>query len=139
MKFFRPTEDTQFRIDYAWFDGLGQDVNVLIYKCLSTEQRDRLGDMREPQMYDFIDEHTGEVARTSQVLQIIRRESAMDRAFITPKTPVFEAAFRLFLINGNAPLTARELAERMGRKPADILAQIGGRVVYNGIRPYMPS
>ena len=138
MKFFRPTEDTLFHIDYAWFEAQGQDVNVLIFKCLNPEQRERLGEQRVPQMYDFVDEGTGEVVRSSQVLHIIRNENARDPGFITSKTPVFEAAFRLFLINNNTPLTARQLAERMGRRPADVLAQVGGRVVYNGIRPNMP-
>ncbi len=139
MKFFRPTEDTEFHIDYGWFEIQHQDVNVLIYKCLSPDQRDRLGEQREPRMLDFVDEASGEVSRTSQVLHMIRTENARDPGFVSAKTPVFEAAFRLFLMNDNKPLTARALAERMGRKPMDVLAQVGGRAVYNGIRPFMPS
>jgi hypothetical protein len=42
--------------------------------------------------------------------------------------------FRIFLLNNNQPLTAAELAARINRKPSEILAQLGGRVVYNGIR-----
>jgi hypothetical protein len=139
MKFFRATEDTKFHIDYSWFDTQGQDVNVLIWKCLNDAQRERLGDHRGGESIDFINADTGEIEPADAVLQMLRSESARDPMFITAKTPVFEAAFRIFLINNNAPMTARELAARMGRKPQDVLAQIGGRVAYNGIRPIVPA
>jgi len=46
-----------------------------------------------------------------------------------------DAAFRLFLINDNEPLTPRELADRLARDPDTILRTIGGRQVYQGLRP----
>ncbi len=134
MKLFRPTENTRFHIDYSWFEKNGQDVRVLVYKCLTPEQQDRLGD-NTSEMFDYVDEMTGEVERIDRMVHILQTESATDPNFVTPRTPVFEAAFRIFLLNRNRPLTAVELSERMGRKPADVLAQLSGRSVYNGIRP----
>ena len=139
IKFFRATEDTKFHIDFSWFDEQGQDVNVLIWKCLNDAQRERIGDMRDGEVIDFIDPQTGEVELANGVLQLIRNENAKDPTFISTKTPVFEAAFRIFLINNNSPLTAKELAARIGRKSQDVLNQIGGRVVYNGIRAIVPA
>ena len=63
MKFYHPTENTRFHIDYSWFDKNGQDVNVLIYKCLTPEQQERLADTQLDEAFDFVDEDTGEVQR----------------------------------------------------------------------------
>jgi hypothetical protein len=137
MRFFRPTEETKFHVDYAWFDRNAQDVNVLIYKCLTPEQQERWADTPLDEAYDFVDEQTGEVQQITRAVQIIRAERADDPTFIAAKMPVAEAVFRIFLLNNNHPLSAVELAAKLNRKPSEILAQLGGRVIYNGIRPIM--
>ena len=48
---------------------------------------------------------------------------------------IVDAAFRVFLTNDNQPLTPRELAERIDRDAETILRTIGGKQVYQGIRP----
>ena len=135
MKLFRPTENTKFHIDYSWFDRNGQDVKVLIFKCLTPEQQVRLQDSENEALYDYIDDTTAEVTQVDPVLHTLRTQNAQDADFITLRTPVAEAAFRVFLINNNQPLTPMELAARMGRKSPEVLALLGGRSVYNGIRP----
>lgn len=137
MKLLRPTENTPFQIDYSWFEKNGQDVNVLIYKCLTPEQQERLAGSLADEAFDFVDEMTGEVRRVTRAMQMIRTERADDPTFINPKLPLAESVFRVFLLNDNQPLTPIELAARIGRKPSEILAQLGGRAVYNGIRPIM--
>ncbi|MCL6511887.1 MAG: hypothetical protein K6U78_14515 [Anaerolineae bacterium] len=137
MKLFRPTENTPFHIDYSWFEKNGQDVNVLIYKCLTPEQQERLAGVPADEALDFVDEDTGEVRRVTRATQIIRTERADDPTFISSRLPVAESVFRIFLLNDNQPLTPIELAARVGRKPSEIVAQLGGRAVYNGIRPIM--
>ncbi len=134
MKFFRPTENTHFHIDYAWFEKNGQDVNVLINKCLTPEQLEQLADEPLDEPLDVVDEQTGEVQRVTKAVQFIRETRAGDPDFIGPKTPVSEAVFRIFLLNNNQPLSAADLAARINRKPEEILRQFGSRVVYNGIR-----
>lgn len=139
MKFFRPTEQTKFHIDYNWFEEKGQDVNVLIQKYLTAEQLERLGNSLNNTAYDYIDEDTGEVQHVNAAVKMIRDESAKAPDFISARTPVFEAAFRIFLVNNNKPLTTIELAAMMGRRSSDVLTQLSGRVVYNGIKPIMIS
>lgn len=139
MKLFRPTENTKFHIDYSWFEKNGQDVNVLIFKCLTPEQQERLGDPAAAESYDYVNEMTGEVEQVNRMVHLLRTENAADPNFITPRTPVFEAAFRIFLLNRNQPLTAVALSEKMRRKPVDVLAQLSGRTVYNGIRPVVDT
>jgi hypothetical protein len=135
MKFFRPTEHTKFHIDFSWFEQNGQDVRVLIYKCLTPEQQERVGAPGTTEMYDYIDDQTGEVQRVDQVMHILRTENVNDPNFVTARTPVFEAAFRIFLTNNNKPLTPIDLSTMMHRKPSEVLAQLSGRSIYNGIRP----
>jgi hypothetical protein len=135
MKLFRPTENTKFHIDYTWFEKNGQDVKVLIFKCLTPEQQDQFADAQPTELYDYIDAMTAEVTRVDPVLHIIRTQNANDPNFITSRTPVAEAAFRVFLVNNNQPLTPMEMGARMNRRSSEILAQLGGRAVYNGIRP----
>ncbi len=135
MKITRITEDTQFKVDFSWFEKNGQDVNVLIAKCLSAEQLERLGDLALDDTFDFIDAETGEVSRVTRAMQVLREDRDGNPDFITAGTPVAEAAFRTFLLNNNAPMSAGELAARLGRKPKDIIDRLGGRIVYNGIKP----
>ena len=135
MRLFRTTENTRFHIDYAWFEKNGQDVKVLIYKCLTPEQQERISNTQDAELYDYVDEMTAEVTQVDPVLHTIRTQNATDPNFITSRTPVAEAAFRVFLVNNNQPLTSMEMAARINRRPAEVLAQLGGRLVYNGIRP----
>ena len=78
---------------------------------------------------------TGEVTEADALLQCLKRECANRPDFIDQRIPLAAAVFRIFLINNNQPLTAADLAAYLNRKPTDVLAQIGQRVVYNGIRP----
>ena len=135
MKFFRPTENTHFHLDYSWFDKNGQDINVLINQCLTPEQQARLADAPSNEAFDFVDEMTGEVRRVTRAIQIIRAERADDPDFIGDRLPVAESVFRIFLLNNNEPLTAADLAARINRRPVEVLNQLGGRAVYRGIRP----
>ena len=93
MKFFRPTENTHFHVDYSWFEKNGQDINVLINKCLTPEQLERLVDVPLNEPLDVVDEQTGEVQRVTRAVQFIREERASDPDFIGVKTPVAEAVF----------------------------------------------
>jgi hypothetical protein len=135
MKITRITEDTKFRIDYDWFEKNGQDVHVLIAKCLTPEQIEAAGDESLSATFDSVDPETAEVSRVTRAMQMIRAERAHDPEFISPQTPVTEAAFRAFLLNNNVSMSAAELALRIGRTPKEIIDRLGGRVVYNGIKP----
>ncbi|MBX7213633.1 MAG: hypothetical protein K1X39_06405 [Thermoflexales bacterium] len=135
MKLFRPTEETKFHIDQSWFEKSGLDFRIAVFKCLSAEQQERIGEPSAAQTYDYVNPATGEIERIDTVLRTVRQEGPGDPNFITPRAPVAESAFRVFLLNGNQPLSPTELSTRLNRKPSEILAHLGGRVVYNGIRP----
>jgi hypothetical protein len=48
-----------------------------------------------------------------------------------------DAAFRLLLAGGNAPINAEELGQRLNRPADTILRTLAGPRVYKGIRPYI--
>jgi hypothetical protein len=47
-----------------------------------------------------------------------------------------ESVIRLFLTNGNVPMTSNDLSERLHRPAQTILRTLAGSRVYKGIRPY---
>jgi hypothetical protein len=55
--------------------------------------------------------------------------------FITQQTTLVDSVFRIFLANGNTPLTPEDLAELMGRDATIILRTLSGIRVYKGLRP----
>jgi len=60
---------------------------------------------------------------------------ARQEDFVTQKTALVEAVFRLFLANGNQPMSAEDLSARMGRPANTILTTLAGPRVYKGLRP----
>jgi hypothetical protein len=56
--------------------------------------------------------------------------------FLTQQTAMVEAVFRLFLANGNMPMSSQEMGARLQRPAETILRTLAGPRVYKGIRPY---
>ncbi|MFN3704575.1 MAG: hypothetical protein ACK4WM_01070 [Thermoflexales bacterium] len=135
MRLFRVDENTRFHIDYTWFEKNGQDVNILIRKYLSPEQLEQYTRDQLDETFDFVDPDTAEVHHITRAAYLVRAEMQHNPNFLHQGLPIAEAVFRIFLVNNNQPLTVAELAAYLNRRPADVIAQIGGRNVYNGIRP----
>ncbi len=129
----KPTLDTTYHIDYNWWDH-NEDLHTYLLSHLAPEQRERLSQSSEVKVIDYIDPDTGEVTPLD-ALQLAIQVAAHDPDFINPHTSVVDSIFRVFLANGNKPLTPRELGEAIGRSPAVILKTLSGGRVYKGIRP----
>lgn len=130
----KPTLDTTFHIDYGWWDRTGEDLRTYQLSHLAPEQRERLSQTTDERMIDYIDPETGEVARLDE-LQLALHVAARDPDFINPHTSVVDSIFRVFLANGNTPMTPKELGDAIGRSPTVILKTVSGGRVYKGIRP----
>jgi hypothetical protein len=132
----RPTLDTPFHIDYTWWDKADRNLRVYLRSHLCPEHRAQYSDPNtQTEMIDFVDPQTAEVIRRDGLVQQLRTHCAQLPDYITEHTSIVDAAFRVFLINDNQPLTARELAERIARDPETVLKTIGGRQAYQGLRP----
>ena len=133
----KPTLDTKFHIEYSWWErnNTGEDLRQYLLSHLLPEQRDRLSLAEAGSMVDYVDPETGEVKQLDE-LGLAIEQAAKDPNFINPHTSLVDSIFRVFLANGNIPLSPRELAERTGRSAQTILKTFSGGQVYRGIRPF---
>jgi hypothetical protein len=131
----KPTSQTPFHIDFDWWRQSDRDWRVYLLNYLSPEDREAVADYGEQEKVDLIDPDTAEVQRVDALQHLLITRYAQRDDFITETTSLVEAIFRLFLTNGNTPLSAEELAERLGRPEATILRTLSGPRVFKGLRP----
>lgn len=130
----KPTLETQYHIDYTWWERSDKDLRQYMIAQLPAVLRDQLAAQNGEELVDFIDPLTAEVTRVDG-LSLALRLAAAEPEYITPQTSMIDAIFRLFLANDNQPLTSVELGERLGRPAQTILKMLSGREIYYGIRP----
>lgn len=132
----KPTLETKFHIDYGWWEKSSEDLRTYLLSHLLPEQRDRLSQTTEARRVDYIDPETGEVFELDE-LGLAIQIAADDPNFINPQTSLVDSVFRVFLANGNLPMTPRELEEETERAASTILKTFGGTTIYKGIRPIL--
>lgn len=132
----RPTLDTRFHIDMAWWDEQGRDIRVFIREMLCDQCREVARDYGPDAMVDVVDSATAEVTQTDFLWYSLRSCCGLKPDFIAPTLPVIEAIFRAFLLNGNSPLSVRELHSQLDRRPPEVLLRmLTAGDVYMGLRP----
>jgi len=132
----RPSLDTKFHIDYEWWETTGRDIRVAVRGQLCVECQARYADHRNTEAVDWVDPETAEVVRGDALLQCLRSECSQKPDFIGRANPLVTNVFRIFLLNGNQPLTPVELnAQISWASPQTILRTLSGGSVYMGLRP----
>jgi hypothetical protein len=111
----KPTLQTRFHIDFEWWSKNDRDWRVYLRSNLCPEHQQAFADLNTE----------------AKVIS----HCAKQEGFITQRSALVDAAFRLFLSNGNSPLNSNELGERLGRPPITILRTLTGTRVYKGLRP----
>ena len=134
VRSLRPTLATLFHIDYDWWEKGDRDLRVYLRSHLCAEHRTQYADAGTD-MIDWVDPQTAEVTRMDGLVLVMRTHCALEPNFIADYTSIVDATFRVFLTNGNQPLDSRQLAEKINRDPDTILKTLGGKQVYQGIRP----
>jgi hypothetical protein len=136
IRSLRPTLNTRFHIDYEWWNKGDRDLRVYLRSHLCAEHREQLAEADwEGDLIDWLDPLTAEVRRVDALVLLMQAHCARQPGFINEHSSIVDAAFRVFLTNDNQPLNPRELAERIDRDAETILRTIGGKQVYQGIRP----
>lgn len=131
----KPTLETKYHIDYTWWErNTEEDLRTYRLSQLPVELRERLESSGEETGIDYIDPDTGEV-RTLDRVGLAVQQAAQSPDFVGQHVSLVDAVFRVFLANGNQPLSASELADRTGRAANQILRTLSGARVYKGIRP----
>jgi len=133
----RPTVQTHFHIDFNWWQERDRDWRVFLQSLLCLEHQQSFAELPEDRMVDFVDPVTAEVQRVDGLQHVLITHCAKMDGFISPHTTLVDAIFRIFMANGNIPMTPLELAQQSGRSPDLILRVLTGDRIYRGLRPTM--
>jgi hypothetical protein len=131
----KPDMTTPFHIDFDWWQKNERDWHVYLRSLLCTEHREVFENIEEGQKVDWVDPDTAEVKPVDGLQNALMSHCVQQPDFLTEQTALVEAAFRLFLTNGNIPMSSDELGKRLNRPANTILRTLGGARVYKGIRP----
>jgi hypothetical protein len=133
----KPGLTTPFHIDYEWWERESRELRIYLLTHLCPEHRAQFESIAETAIIDWVDPETGEVQRLDGLQHVLRTHCAQQPGYVEEHTSVVDAIFRVFLANGNQPLSAVELADRIGRKGqgGTILKTLSGARVYKGLRP----
>jgi hypothetical protein len=132
----KPTVDTPFHIDFAWWKKNERDWHVYLRSLLCAEHQDAFANVEEGETIDWVDPVTAEVKPVEGVQNALMTHCVKQPEFLTSQTALVEAVFRLFLTNGNVPMSSEELSARLNRPAVTILRTLAGARVYKGIRAY---
>lgn len=132
----KPSVMTPFHIDFDWWKKNERDWHVYLRSLLCTEHQEAFANLDEGQTVDWIDPVTAEVKPVDGIQNALMTHCVKQPDFLTEQTALVEAVFRLFLTNGNSPLTSADLGSRLNRQPETILRTLAGARVYKGIRPF---
>jgi len=135
ISLIKPTVATPFHIDFDWWQKNERDWHVYLRSLLCPEHQEAFANADEGQMIDWIDPVTAEVKPVEGVQNTLMSHCVKQPDFLTEQTALVEAVFRLFLTNGNIPMTSEELGERLNRPAMTILRTLAGARVYKGIKP----
>jgi hypothetical protein len=135
----KPTLNTHFHIDFDWWSQNDRDWRVYMQSLLCPEHQEVFADFTEDDMVDWVDPVTAEVQLVDGLQHVLITHCAREESFITQRTTMVDAVFRVFLANGNTPMSPSELGERLGRPPLIILKTLTGGRVYRGLRPCLEN
>lgn len=125
------TPDTEFYIDYDWWDRSKLDIKTYLSTRLSMDQEIFDTDVDE---VDIIHPETGEVKQVDGFQFVVQTYfNQLPEDFAT-RTSLVDAVFCVLLANANQPMSAKEIAKRVHRSVDVVLRTIGGPQIYQGIR-----
>lgn len=129
----RVTPDTRFYIDYSWWEESHLDLKTYLLTRLSLGGE--AGQEIAADQVDLVDSKTGEVRQVDSFQYLVRSYFNRHGNDLATQSSLVDAVFSVLLANGNEPLTAAEIAERVQRQPDLIAKTFGGPQIYHGIRP----
>ncbi|MFZ5880093.1 MAG: hypothetical protein ACOY0R_12040 [Chloroflexota bacterium] len=131
----KPGIHTPFHIDFQWWKQNERDWHVFLRSLLCPEHQAAYAGYEEGQLIDWVDPVTAEVKAVDGIEHALMSHCALQPDFVNEHTALVEAVFRLFLVNGNTPMSAEDLSARLNRPADTILRTLAGPRVYRGLRP----
>jgi hypothetical protein len=135
----KPSINTPFHVDFEWWKKNERDWHVYLRSLLCAEHQETFANVEQGQTIDWVDPATAEVKPVEGVQNALMTHCVKQPDFLTQQTALVEAVFRLFLSNGNVPMSSSDLSARLQRPAETILRTLAGPRVYKGIRPYSAS
>jgi len=132
----KPSVDTPFHVDFDWWKKNERDWHVYLRSLLCGEHQEAFANVEDGEAIDWVDPVTAEVKPVEGVQNALMTHCVKQPDFLTGQTALVEAVFRLFLTNGNVPMSSKELGTRLNRPSETILRTLASARVYKGIRPY---
>lgn len=122
-----------FHIDFDWWEQSGLDLKTYLFSRLEITDENAL-DMGVEHV-DLVDAVTGEVRQVDGFQYALQTYFGQLPEDFARQMSLVDAIFYVLLANANKPMSARELAEWVGRQPEVVLKTISGPRIYQGIRP----
>jgi len=143
LTMLRPTLHTRFHIDFDWWERRGREYRVYLRSHLCEEHQIEFETKEDSdsRLLDWVHPHTAQVSRIDWLQYVLRSHCSSQLEFLTKRTSMVDAVFRVFISNGNQPLTVLELSARIGREGQEdtVLRTLAGQRVYKGLRPLQPN
>jgi hypothetical protein len=136
MSLLKPGVQTPFHIDFDWWKQSERDWHVFLRSLLCPAHQQSLANVEEGEMIDWIDPDTAEVTPVDGIQHALMSHCALQPDFVDEHTAMVEAVFRLFLANGNQPMSAEDLSKKLKRPALTILRTLSGARIYRGLRPF---
>ena len=131
----KPTLETPFHIDFDWWKNHDHNWRIFLHSCLCQEHQEAFSVEDNNVMIDWVDPETAEVKSVDGLQHTLMNHCAKLEDFLTSQTTIVNSVFRIFLSNGNSPLSANQLSSITGKSAVTILRTLTGPQVYKGIRP----
>jgi hypothetical protein len=132
----KPTIETPLHIDFEWWKTHDNNWRVFLHSYLCAEHQETFSGLGETSYIDWVDSDTGEVQSVDGLQHVLITHCARQPNFINTNTALVDAVFRVFLANGNTPMSSAEISKHIGRPAETILRTLVGPTVYKGLRPY---
>ena len=130
----KPTLTTLFHVDYEWWNRKNLNISVELRIHLCEEHRAVFDNHFDTEKIDWVNSKTGEVTQVDGLQHVLQIHCSKQPDYIGRNLPMVDAIFRVFLANGNTPLTCQELSNIVGQPAEKILRTLAGRQIYKGIR-----
>lgn len=137
MSLVKPTLKTRYHIDFAWWQTNDRDWRIFLRDYLCKEHQKIFENANMDEMVDWVDPQTAEVHPVDGLQHVLITHCARQKEFIASHATLVDSVFRLFLSNGNTPMNAVEMAEKLGRDDYTILRTLSGGRTYRGLRPIL--
>ena len=96
-KLVKPTLDTPFHIDYAWWERKGLHINVELRAHLCQEHHTVFSDHFDTEEIDWVDKKTGEVTKVDGLQHVLQVHCSKQPDYINDDISLVDAVFRVDL------------------------------------------